>query len=335
MIAKDAASTTPAPDHPTMLAVLRLAARAPSVHNTQPWRWVFDGVRLHLYVDADRLLPSTDPLARQLVISCGAVLHHVRTVFADRGWHTDTTRVPLPERPDHVAVISFRPWPDPPTGVHSRALAIGRRRTDRLPLYTPEGFADILPRLRMLTSPHEVELGVLDQAARPHLAAASKEADTVRDGDLLYQTELQWWVGHSEMSEGVPSSALVSEKEFARVGIGRAFPGGPHSARRAQLEDQAQLVVLSTDTDTVTAWLRTGEALSAVLLECTAAGLASCALTHITEIPAGRKLLANLVPHPAMPQVLIRIGTAPEDSDMTPPTPRRAVTDMFTVTEAH
>ncbi|MEU2092025.1 hypothetical protein [Nocardia beijingensis] len=84
MSANDAPAVS-VPDRPSILAALRLAARAPSVHNTQPWRWVFDGRCLHLYTDADRLLPSTDPHGRQLVISCGAVLHHARTAFTDKG----------------------------------------------------------------------------------------------------------------------------------------------------------------------------------------------------------------------------------------------------------
>ncbi|MBF6223076.1 hypothetical protein IU479_33895 [Nocardia abscessus] len=332
MTAKDDVPAISVPDNPAILAALRLAARAPSVHNTQPWRWVFDGTRLHLFTDADRLLLSTDPHGRQLVISCGAVLHHLRTVFADQGWHTDTVRVPDRQRPDHLATIEFRPWADPPEGIHTRALAIDRRRTDRLPMSAPEGFADIVPRLRLLTSPHDVELSVLDDSARPRLAAASEQTGALRRDDLLYQTELQWWAGHSETPEGVPRSALVSDAEFARVGVGRAFPSAPHSMRRAELEDHARLVVLSTEGDSVTQWLHTGEALSAVLLECTAAGLATCALTHITELPTGRRLLTSLIPSPATPQVLLRIGTAPDDADMIPPTPRRPVTDIFIVT---
>ncbi len=318
-----------------MTEALRRAVRAPSVHNTQPWRWVFDGARLHLYTDADRLLPSTDPHGRQLVISCGTVLHHLRTVLADQGWHTDILRAPDRQRPDHLAVIEFRPWAAPPEGIHTRALAIDVRRTDRLPMTEPAGFAEILPRLRMLTSPHEVELDVLADSARPRLAAASEQAGALRRDDLLYQAELRWWAGHSETSEGVPPSALVSDAEFARVDIGRDFPSAPRSMRRAQLEDRAALLVLSTDGDSVTHWLRTGEALSAVLLECTAAGLATCALTHITELPTTRGLLAGLIPRPGSPQVLIRVGTAPDDADMLPPTPRRPVAEVFTVTGSH
>ncbi|MEV6339364.1 hypothetical protein AB0M12_32185 [Nocardia vinacea] len=321
----------PGPDHPTVLAAMRSAGRAPSVHNTQPWRWVFDGVRLHLYRDNDRWLTSTDPLGRQVLISCGAMLHHVRTAFAATGWHTDTTRMPDAQRSDYLAVIEFRPWPDPPMGVLARARAIDDRRTDRLPLYAPANFAQLVHSVRMLVTPHDLDLDVLDESAYTKLAVASEHATAVRRYDTEYQTELHWWAGHSGDPEGIPREALISDAEFARVGVGRAFPSAPHSARRDSLEDQARLLVLSSPRESVTTWLRTGEALSAVLLECTTAGSATCALTHITEIPTGRKAIAGMLPHPGIPQVVIRVGTAPDDEPETPPTPRRPLTDILTM----
>ncbi len=319
------------PDHPTVLAAMRMASRAPSLHNTQPWRWVFDGLRLHLYRDDDRLLTSADPLGRQLVISCGAMLHHVRTVFAAKGWHTDTTRLPDDNRADYLAVVEFRPWPDPPTGVLARARAMDQRRTDRLPLSAPTGLPQLLHAGRMLVTPHDLELDLLDETAHAKLSAASEHATAARSYDMEYQTELHWWTGHSGDPEGVPRESLVSDAEFARVGVGRTFPSTPHSARRSTLEDQARLLVLSSPRESVTAWLHTGEALSAVLLECTTAGLASCPMTHITEMPSARKIIANMLPHPGIPQVLIRIGTAPDDEVGLPPTPRRPLTDVLTM----
>lgn len=148
------------PGRPTIMAAMRLACRAPSVHNTQPWPWVFDGTQLQLHTDTDRQLMSIDPHGRQI-------------------------------------------------------------------------------------------------------------------------------------------------------------------------RDRAKLVVLSTTGESVTQWLHTGEALLAVLLECTAAGLATCALTHITELPAGRSVIAGLLPHARVPQVLVWIGTAP-DEQPPPPTPRRPLPDVFT-----
>ncbi|MEV5834865.1 hypothetical protein [Nocardia sp. NPDC052112] len=319
------------PDHPTVLAAMRLASRAPSLHNSQPWRWVFDGLRLHLYRDNDRQLTSADPLGRQLVISCGAMLHHVRTAFAAKGWHTDTTRLPDTSRADYLAVIEFRPWPEQPIGVLARARAIDQRRTDRLPLYAPTGLPQLVHTGRMLVAPHDLELDLLDETAHAKLAAASEHTTAARRYDMEYQAELHWWAGHSGDPEGIPRESLVSDAEFARVGVGRTFPTAPHSARRAPLEDHARLLVLSSPRESVTMWLHTGEALSAVLLECTTSGLASCSMTHITEIPAARKVIANMLPHPGIPQVLIRVGTVPDGEPEFPPTSRRPLSDILTM----
>ncbi|WP_433664613.1 Acg family FMN-binding oxidoreductase [Nocardia sp. CA-128927] len=329
MTESDVLLETFVPDRPTITAAVRLAGRAPSVHNTQPWRWVFDGTRLHLYRDNERLLASADPHGRKLVISCGAVLHHLRTALAERGWHTDTVRLPDPEQPDHLAAIEFRPWPDAPIGVHARARAIELRRTDRLPMLPPRNWNELVHAARMLANPHDIELDVLDADARSRLAIASQYATALRRYDMEYQTELHWWTGHSHVTEGVPRSALVSDAESARVPVGRAFPSAPHSARRGEVEDQAQLIVLSSADDSMLAWLNTGEALSAVLLECTVAGQASCALTHITELPTVRKTISSLLADPVVPQVVIRIGSAP-DGEVPPTSPRRPVTDILT-----
>jgi len=70
------------PDTGTVRTVLALAARAPSVHNTQPWRWRVDAESLHLYADASRQLPNTDPDGRDLILSCGAALHHCVVALA-------------------------------------------------------------------------------------------------------------------------------------------------------------------------------------------------------------------------------------------------------------
>ncbi|MGQ4600971.1 Acg family FMN-binding oxidoreductase [Nocardia sp. R6R-6] len=327
------AHTAPAvPDQSALVAAVELAGRAPSVHNTQPWRWEFDGAELRLYRDNDRLLVSADPQGRQLVISCGAVLHHLRTVLAARGWHADTQRVPdLGRSPDLLARVTFRAWPDPPAGVLTRAAAIERRRTDRLPMYPPHRFSELVHTARMLTSPHDVELDVLDDSARPLLAAASEQAAAARHYDMDYRTELHWWAGHLSTREGVPRTALISDAEAARVPIARSFPSAPHSERRGELDDQAGLLVLSSTGNTIADWLHTGEALSALLLECTAEGLATCALTHITELPAARNAIDSALSSAGVPQVIVRVGVAPTEPEPGPPTPRRPVSEILTI----
>ncbi|MFC6012529.1 Acg family FMN-binding oxidoreductase [Nocardia lasii] len=318
------------PDHPTVRAAIRLGCRAPSVHNTQPWRWVFDDTGLHLFGDPDRQLTAADPHGRQAVISCGAMLHHVRTAFASQGWRTETARFPDPTRPNLLATLGFLARPDSPTGTFGRAAAMARRHTERRAMTAPIGWESIRPTLDDLAAAHDTAFDVLDGSARARLTVASEQSEALRHYDMDYQGELRWWAGHPGTVDGVPPSALITESELVGVGVARKFPTPAPALGRSELHDRARLAVLSTTEETPAAWLRTGEALSAVLLECTAAGLATCALTHITEVGAGRRLLSGLLGHPGVPQVVLRIGTAPDDR-RPDPTPRRPLAEILTV----
>jgi nitroreductase len=68
-------STVSPSDVETLVAA---AVLAPSMHNTQPWRFRLVDDALQLHVDAARTLRVTDPDGRALAISCGAALLGVR-----------------------------------------------------------------------------------------------------------------------------------------------------------------------------------------------------------------------------------------------------------------
>ncbi len=59
-------------------AAVAMAGRAPSVHNTQPWKFRPRDHSIELLADARRLLPAIDPAGRELLISCGAALFGLR-----------------------------------------------------------------------------------------------------------------------------------------------------------------------------------------------------------------------------------------------------------------
>ncbi|MEV0355785.1 hypothetical protein AB0H71_06920 [Nocardia sp. NPDC050697] len=341
--------TLPRPADDDIRAALRLANRAPSVHNTQPWRWELEAAVLHLAADPDRRLAVADPDGRQLTISCGAVLHHARTVFGARGYRTDLVRLPDPARRERLATLRFRPWPAPPDGVLRRAAAIAGRRTDRLPLLPPARWPELLHRLRMLASPHFVEVDELDEAAGPRLAAASALVGAAAEADPGYRDELRWWTGHPG-DVGVPATALASGAEAAAVPLGRSFAAPESTGRTSAAEgasglsfaaagagggrehpDGAALIVLSSAAEGAEQWLRTGEALSAILLECAASGAACCPLTHLTESRRVRTQLTGMLRRPGVPQVLVRIGTAPA-GEHPEPTPRLHLDEVLTIT---
>ena len=99
------------------------------------------------------------------------------------------------------------------------------------------------------------------------------------------------------MSDGIPHSSLVSASESDRVDVGRYFPRDPSS--RAQTSKSAMTMPKSLccrrTTIRALSVLQCGEMLSAVLLDATMVGLATCTLTHITELWPGREIVAALI----------------------------------------
>lgn len=312
---------------------VQLAGRAPSLHNSQPWRWVVDGDAIQLFLDAERAPRHTDTTGRELLISCGAVLDHLEVAMAAAGWKTHVERFPNPNNPDHLASLSFTPMDFVTDGHRRRAAAILQRRTDRLPFAAPPQWDAFLQRLAATVESVWVRIDVIADEFRPQLAEASRMTESLRLYDSPYHAELVGWTTEIAVSEGIPETSLVSAAESERVGIGRAdFPKVADEERRADVAtDHSKVLVLSTYDDTREAMLRCGEVLSAALLDATMAGLATCTLTHITEVPESRQIVTALVARDATPQVLIRVGLAPGTDDTVARTGRRPVDEVLEI----
>src|SRR4051812_46211033 len=89
-------------------AAAEAALRAPSILNTQPWRWRVTGDALELSADPDRQLPVIDPDHRLSTISCGTALHHARVALRAEGYAAEVDRLLGPARPNLLARIVIR-----------------------------------------------------------------------------------------------------------------------------------------------------------------------------------------------------------------------------------
>ncbi len=309
-----------------------LACRAPSVHNSQPWRWVAEDGALRLFVDRHRAIPSTDHSGREVILSCGAVLNHLCVAMTAAGWAPNVERFPDPVDPDQLASITFSPLAHVTEAQHRRAEAILQRRTDRLPLGSPTYWDLFEPTLRGTFDGTQVILDVLPDDLRPLLAEASQLTEELRRDDSYYHAELDWWTSSFVLAEGMPPSALASDRESWRVDVARSFPVRSHADRRGEVKaDWAKILVLSTLEDTRSEVLRCGEVLSTVLLECTVAGMATCPLTHLIELDESRDIVREIVGRRGEPQVLIRAGIAPPLENLPAATPRRGLGDVLQI----
>ena len=314
-----------------VVAALQLACRAPSLHNSQPWRWVATEHSVELFADPARLVRSTDPSGRESLMSCGAVLDHFRVAMSAAGWKTTVERFPDQDDPLHLATIEFTAAPVSEEQTR-RADAILLRRTDRLPLAAPPDWARLASTFSEDAGSGAVRVHVVADEFRCSVAKASQLADALRLYDSDYHSELSWWTADFVASDGIPPSSLITAAASDRVDVGRTFPVFAQPERRRELDDDhSKILALSTETDSGDSVLRCGETLSAVLLDATMAGMSTCTLTHITEVPASRDIVASLLPSDAIPQALVRIGLAPAVGATPPPTPRRPIEHVLQI----
>jgi nitroreductase len=324
--------TSPLPDADTVRKAVALATRAPSVHNTQPWRWRTGAESIHLFADWSRQAPATDPDGRDLVLSCGAALHHLRIALAAFGWATTVHHIPNPSDPAHLASIELRPH-EPAAEDIARAATIERRRTDRRRMSSWPIPADDLRLIADRVSREgALAITVTDAATRFRLNGAIAQAAVIQESDPAYALELALWTGRGGgADDGVPAASIPAAHHGLGEGQLRTFPRGDLAQPAGKrYDEQTALVVIATSSDDLLSRLRAGEATSAALLAATELGLAACPLSQPLEITDTRRMIRDeVLDGAAVPQLLLRLGWAPVSAQPLPRGPRRDVDDVL------
>jgi nitroreductase len=305
----DAAVPPSVPDVTRALARAAAAAgRAPSIHNTQPWHWQVGDGGLDLFLDRERQLHNTDPLARLAIVSCGAALHHARTALAAAGWRVEVAELPDPAHPDHLAHLSLfdRTAVTPEAAQRVRAMRV--RHTDRRPLLgTPVG-RDSLLAITVAVEDVGGWLYIVPRDRVVELGSAIGFAQRAEVADALWCKETAHWTGGTRPDgTGIPDAAIpdtatqttVPSRDFGHAGT---LPvGGGHDLA-------ATYAILYGPQDLPIDWLRAGEALSAAWLTATELGIALLPMSAATEVPATRQVLRRLLSGLGQPYLVLRLG---------------------------
>ncbi|SHF01468.1 Acg family FMN-binding oxidoreductase [Streptoalloteichus hindustanus] len=323
---------TMTPDRGVLRAAVALACRAPSAYNAQPWRWRADHDALHLHADRSRSLRSADPGDRELLLGCGATLHHMTTALAVLGWNTAVHRLPSSADPDHLAAIRFTGRRAPGEYDDAVLAAIDARATDRRPYSGRPAPPGSLAAMAAVAREHGAEAWVVVGEHRDVLTAAFAAAAAIQSGDDAYRAELAAWTGRGiHARDGIPEvSAPSSGLRYGEM-VMRDFGAPARLHRRwASPEELGQLVVVGTVADDRSSRLRAGEAVSAALLTAELHGLAASPLSQALEVPRTRDVVRwEVLDGKGFPQLVLRVGVRPAGSLPPLVTPRRPVAEVF------
>ncbi|BFU43143.1 Acg family FMN-binding oxidoreductase [Krasilnikovia sp. MM14-A1004] len=323
----------------------RVAQRAPSVFNTQPWRWRVGSRTLELRCDPQRQLAPADPEGHQLLLSCGAALHHARLAVAAAGRLADVSRLPDPADPDLVALLDVHGRADPGPWVRRLRGAIPARHTDRRPFGPTPVDPAALARLRAAAHAEQAGLYPIPDGRVPTLARAAAAAAAAEQADPAYRAMTARWTGRPPGSDdGVPPGTAVRPgphrvpvRDYtppADAGLPAVVSPAPTLAAGKGDDRGTTYAILHGPGEGPGDWLRAGEALSAVLLTAVVEGLACSPMTDVLEVPDAEALVRGLLPGGDVPYVVLRIGVAVEDG-APPPTPRRGAGTVVGYTGPH
>ncbi|MFI5696425.1 Acg family FMN-binding oxidoreductase [Kribbella sp. NPDC051586] len=306
-------------------ALLSAAVAAPSMHNTQPWRFRFVGRTVEVYRDRERELPAEDPSRRMLFVSLGAAIFNLRVAAAALGTGSEVRHLVDQRRPDLVAVVELGGPPNGPMAALAPYLT--ERRTNREPFTEQRLPGQLRVQLGLCA---QVEGAVLQWINKPTrrwwLRIATNEAATADDEDAARTAERRRWIGGDRDADGVPSSALGSRVAGGNPVVREMAATDADMARPvADFEREPQLAVLATRYDGPIEWLRAGQALEHVLLEATARGVSTSLLNQAIEHEELRGQINDPLGPWQRPQTVIRFGYGTP----VPPTPRRPIGEVL------
>ncbi|MFG2045185.1 Acg family FMN-binding oxidoreductase [Dactylosporangium sp. NPDC048998] len=302
------------------------ALRAPSVFNTQPWRWRLAGEHGELWADRSRQLAGLDPQGHLLLLSCGTALHHATIALLAAGYAADVSRLPDPTRPDLVARLRQGERCEPDDLLYR---AIYQRRTDRRPFGDERPSEAVLEELRVAAARHGVHLHVVRADQVTAFASAVAHAGTVEHEDARFRDDVLAWTtrerqdrdGVSARSVTPPTRRTIAPRDFAQAWPAALEPGPGTDLGTVY-------VVLATDGEEPHDWVAAGEALSDVWLTLTARGLAASPISEVVEVDSVRQALRRLLGGVGSPAIAMRVGTPVGDNGPVPASVRRSGTEV-------
>jgi hypothetical protein len=314
--------------------LVRVAARAPSLHNTQPWRFKVREGAIELYPDRRRQL-AEDPDGREMLISCGAALYGLRLGVRSLGYLPEVDLLPgragsRPAGPRPLARLRLGAA-SPVTPEERKLLAaVPHRHTHRGPFEPGPLPGGLLPGLQRDAFAEGATLTVVEPELHGQDLAEILALASLRQAlDPASRACVERWTRDlgSPARDGVPAYAFPpTPDEPAGWLPPRDFDLGRGLGRLPAAQPPAPVTaILVTLGDGADDWLRAGQALHRLLLRAASQWVFGNLQTQPLKVVWTRALIRSQLALPGWPQMLLQFGLA----RTTHPTARRPPAELI------
>lgn len=334
------------------------ATRAASIHNSQPWMFVYRGDAIDFWLDIGRAPHVVDPSGRWALQSAGAALANLELALAHRlGTRVTVTDFPgVPAAPPKGLVPIVRDqlpivlqdltrvpvasvtWgggqAEPSAEEEALYGAIEHRYTSRAPFASSALNARQWRDISAAGACGSVSAEqVTEDFARSFLKLTAEVEARMVD-DVAYLAEIKRWVDRGPR-EGIPSGA-IGVRDTSGQYPGRDFSVGPDDwgsmLPEGEFEGRLQLAVIHSASDTPVDWLNAGRALERVGLRATASGLRMGVLGQAIEQEQTHRAVSGeysaALGRPVVVQQVVRLGYG-DGSPRPAATPRRRLDEVL------
>jgi hypothetical protein len=308
--------------------LVRFATLAANGHNTQPWKFALHENVIEIHPDYARHLSAVDPNDRELWISLGCALENLIVTARAVGYASEVTY------PDKADLIHIHLTPDTPQrGAMFDAITL--RQNTRSEYDGQLIKMDELQQVQTIALEPGVMLRfVLNPSDRETMLEYVNQGNLNQFADETFIDELIHWLRFNRRETLVSFDGLYTRcsgnPEVPRW-LGQIFVAGTKPEQQAdadakKLRTSPGAVVIASEADDKTAWVRTGQIYERLALKMTSLNIKSAFLNQPIEVADLRSQFQSAMGLGAsLPQLLVRFGYA----DPMPRSLRRSVEQVI------
>jgi len=319
--------------NPDFIKMVGYATKAPSGHNTQPWKFIISESSIEIHPDFGQALPVVDASNRELYISLGCAAENLLIAANEFGYESSFS-IDIDDNNHSYIKIYLKEGKCETSPLFE---LIERRQTNRRVYDKRMIVQDTIDILKNLSVEKGTKVRFYKNGSPDFLALTDliAEGNTFQMTDKAFKAELLSWIRFNKNQKDKLRNGLTNEvmgTPSAPAFIGKPIvssflkPDKQNKTDMEKINSSSHMVLFSIEQNNPENWILLGRSLERFLLETTRQGIANAYLNQPCEVESIAAVLpAKLNISNEIPVLLLRIGYA----EPMPFAPRKDVKDVI------